>query len=438
MKYCEKCGAMMNDTDIQCPNCKNKVAVQVENDVDAKAQKKKKVKKVVLICLGVFLGINILLVAIAMLMPSSDSTDKAADSASKWIKSDTEIAENSGIYYYYDESPDDFVDKINSLLKSLADKSEVDSENADNFYKYDNKTEHEDSDVITYTYTANNNHIMGFYIDCLNGKIIDVRPVIDVTTVFSNGQGKDDLYGNMALNTALALCAYEGIEESQIDEVYKVIYNSMCNEKTTGWYINGFFAGLKTVTVSSQDTLFEVNILKMDKDLYKKTKETGEKAGNKSIEINLNQTESTTENTTTSAQIEKTEISDLFSGDLEDAKKVLGNETEAEKNLDSYTRHTFGDIVIMCEYGTNNIYSIAINYTDDTRNRYTAFGLDGNSKKTDWSKRLGNELSSNYDFDGDNVYTYENDYKGNTFNIEITVSDEVPDKITVFKQYNGQ
>lgn len=72
---------------------------------------------------------------------------------------------------------------------------------------------------------------MGFYIDCLNGKIIDVRPVIDVTTVFSNGQGKDDLYGNMALNTALALCAYEGIEESQIDEVYKVIYNSMCNEK---------------------------------------------------------------------------------------------------------------------------------------------------------------------------------------------------------------
>lgn len=42
MKYCEKCGAMMNDTDIQCPNCKNKVAVQVENDVDAKAQKKKK------------------------------------------------------------------------------------------------------------------------------------------------------------------------------------------------------------------------------------------------------------------------------------------------------------------------------------------------------------------------------------------------------------
>lgn len=438
MKYCEKCGAMMNDTDIQCPNCKNKVAVQVENDVDAKAQKKKKVKKVVLICLGAFLGINILLVAIAMLMPSSDSTDKAAGSSSKWIKSDTEIVENSGAYYYYDESPDDFVDKINSLFKSLVDKNEVNYENAENFYKYDGKTEHEDSDMITYTYTENNNHVAGFYIDCLNGKIIDVRPVIDVTTVFSNGQGKDDLYGNMAFDTALALCAYEGIEENQIDEVYKVIYNSMCNEKTTGWYINGFFAGLKTVTVPSQHTLFEVNIFKMDEDLYKKTKETGEKAGNKSIEINLNQTESTTENTTTSAQIEKTEISDLFSGDLEDAKKVLGNETEAEKNLDSYTRHTFGDIVIMCEYGTNNIYSIAINYTDDTRNRYTAFGLDGNSKKTDWSKRLGNELSSNYDSDGDNVYTYENDYKGNTFNIEITVSDEVPDKITVFKQYNGQ
>lgn len=437
MKYCEKCGAMMNDTDIQCPNCKNKVAVQVVNDVDAKARKKKKVKKVVLICLGVFLGINILLVAIAMLMPSSDSTDKAADSVSKWIKSDTKIAENSKIYFYYDESPDDFVDKINSLLKSLADKSEVDSENADNLYKYDNKTEHEDSDVITYTYTANNNQVMGFYIDCYKGKVAEVRPVINVNAMVSGGQDDiNTMYNIMSMNTALALCALEGFDENQIDEVRKTIYNSMSNNGIAGWYINGLFAALNTNT--GQEGIVQVNILKMDEDLYKKTKETGEKAGNKSIEINLNQTESTTENTTTSAQIEKTEISDLFSGDLEDATKVLGNETEVEKNLDSYTRHTFGDIVIMCEYGTNNIYSIAINYTDDTRNRYTAFGLDGNSKKTDWSKRLGNELSSNYDSDGDNVYTYENDYKGNTFNIEITVSDEVPDKITVFKQYNGQ
>lgn len=426
----------MNDTDTQCPNCQNKVAVQVGNDIDAKALKKKKVKKIVLICLGVFIGINILLVAIAMLMPSSNSTDKTAGSSSKWIKSDTEIVENSGAYYYYDESPDDFVDKINSLFKSLADKSEVSSENAENIYKYDSKTEHEDSDMITYTYTANNNHVVGFYIDCLNGKIIDVRPVIDVTTLFSNGQGKDELYGNMALDTALALCAYEGIEENQINEVYKVIYNSMCNEKTTGWYINGFFAALKTVTVPSQHTLFEVSILKMDEDLYKKTKENGEKAGNKSIEINLNQTESTSGNTTTSAQIEKTEISDLFSGDLEDAKKVLGDETEAEKNLDSYTRHTFGEIVIMCEYGTSNIYSIAIKYTDDTRDKYTAFGLDGNSKKSDWNKRFGDELSSNYNSDGDNIYSYENDYKGNNFGIEFTVSGKTPNKITIYKYSN--
>lgn len=436
MKYCGKCGAMINDTDTQCPNCKNEVAVQVGNDIDAKALKKKKVKKIVLICLGVFIGINILLVVIAMLMPSSDSTGKTAGSSSKWIKSDTEIVENSGAYYYYDESPDDFVDKINSLFKSLADKSEVSSENAENIYKYDSKTEHEDSDMITYTYTANNNHVVGFYIDCLNGKIIDVCPVIDVTTLFSNGQGKDELYGNMALDTALALCAYEGIEENQINEVYKVIYDSMCNEKTTGWYINGFFAGLKTVTVPSQHTLFEVSILKMDEDLYKKTKENGEKVGNKSIEINLNQTESTSGNTTTSAQIEKAEISDLFSGNLEDAKKVLGDETEAEKNLDSYTRHTFGDIVIMCEYGTSNIYSIAIKYTDDTRDKYTAFGLDGNSKKSDWDKRFGDELSSNYNSDGDNIYSYGNDYKGNNFGIEFTVSGETPNKITIYKYSN--
>ncbi len=436
MKYCGKCGAMMNDTDTQCPNCQNKVSVQVQNDIDAKTQKKKKIKKIVLICLGVFIGINILLVAIAMLMPSSDSTNKATDSGSKWIKSDTEIVENSGVYYYYDESPDDFVDRINSLFKSLADKSGVNSESADKFYKYDSKTKQENSDITTYTYSANNNQVMGLYIDCYKGKVAEVRPVIDVTTLFSNGQGKDELYGNMAFDTALALCAYEGIEENQIDEVYKTIYDSMCSEKITGWYINGFFATLKTDTVSSQHTLFEVYILKMDEDLYKKAKENGEKAGNKSIEITLNQTESTTSNTTTSAQIEKTEISDLFSGDLEDAKKVLGDETEAEKNLDSYTRHTFGDIVIMCEYSTSNIYSIAINYTNGTRDKYTAFGLDGNSKKSDWDKRFGGELSSNYNSDGDNVYTYENDYKGNSFDIEFTVSGETPNKITVYKYSN--
>ena len=435
MKYCGKCGAMMNDTDTQCPNCKNEVAVQVGNDIDAKALKKKKVKKIVLICLGVFIGINILLVAIAMLMPSSDSTDKAAGSSSKWIKSDTEIVENSGAYYYYDESPDDFVDKINSLFKSLADKSEVNSENTDKFYKYDSKTKQENSDITTYTYSVNNNQVMGLYIDCYKGKVAEVRPVINVNAMVNGGQDDiNTIYNNMSMNTALALCALEGIDESQIEEVQKTIYNSMSNDGITGWYINGLFAALNTNT--GQEGIVLVNILKMDEDLYKKTKENGEKAGNKSIEINLNQTESTSGNTTTSAQIEKTEISDLFSGDLEDAKKVLGDETEAEKNLDSYTMHTFGDIVIMCEYGTSNIYSIAIKYTDDTRDKYTAFGLDGNSKKSDWDKRFGDELSSNYNSDGDNIYSYENDYKGNNFGIEFTVSGETPNKITVYKYSN--
>ena len=435
MKYCGKCGAMMNDTDTQCPNCKNEVAVQVGNDIDAKALKKKKVKKIVLICLGVFIGINVLLVAIAMLMPSSDSTDKAAGSSSKWIKSDTEIVENSGAYYYYDESPDDFVDKINSLFKSLAEKSEVSSENTDKFYKYDSKTKQENSDITTYTYSANNNQVMGLYIDCYKGKVAEVRPVINVNAMVNGGQDDiNTIYNNMSMNTALALCALEGIDESQIEEVQKTIYNSMSKDGITGWYINGLFAALNTNT--GQEGIVLVNILKMDEDLYKKTKESGEKAGNKSIEINLNQTESTSGNTTTSAQIEKTEISDLFSGDLEDAKKVLGDETEAEKNLDSYTRHTFGDIVIMCEYGTSNIYSIAIKYTDDTRDKYTAFGLDGNSKKSDWDKRFGNEISSNYNSDGDNIYSYGNDYKGNNFGIEFTVSGETPNKITVYKYSN--
>lgn len=435
MKYCGKCGSIMNDTDTQCPNCKNKVAVQVGNDIDAKVQKKKKIKKIVLICLGVFIGINILLVVIAMLIPSSDSTDKASGSSSKWIKSDTEIVENSGMYYYYDESPDDFVDKINSLIKSLADKSEVNYKNAENFYKYDSKTKQENIDITTYTYSANNNQVIGLYIDCYKGKVAEVRPFLDVNAMVNGGQDDiNTIYKNMSMNVALALCVLEGIDENQIEEVQKTIYNSMSNDGITGWYINGLFAAL--IANTDLKGIVLVNILKMDEDLYKKTKESGKKAGNKSIEINLNQTESTSGNKTTSAQIEKTEISDLFSGDLEDAKKVLGDETEAEKNLDSYTMHTFGDIVIMCEYGTSNIYSIAIKYTDDTRERYTAFGLDGNSKKSDWDKRFGDELSSNYNSDGDNIYSYENDYKGNNFGIEFTVSSETPNKITIYKYSN--
>ena len=39
--YCKKCGAMMNDTDTQCPNCKNEVAVQVGNDIAEKEKSKK-------------------------------------------------------------------------------------------------------------------------------------------------------------------------------------------------------------------------------------------------------------------------------------------------------------------------------------------------------------------------------------------------------------
>lgn len=166
------------------------------------------------------------------------------------------------------------------------------------------------------------------------------------------------------------------------------------------------------------------------------TESTSSKSDKLNVSSQKNVDESEKEQSTTSAQIEKTEISDLFSGDLEDAKKVLGDETEAKKNLDSYTMHTFGDIVIMCEYGTSNIYSIAIKYTDDTRERYTAFGLDGNSKKSDWDKRFGDELSSNYNSDGDNIYSYENDYKGNNFGIEFTVSGETPNKITIYKYSN--
>lgn len=67
---------------------------------------------------------------------------------------------------------------------------------------------------------------------------------------------------------------------------------------------------------------------------------------------------------------------------------------------------------------------------------YLFFGLDGNSKKSDWNKRFGDELSSNYNSDGDNIYSYENDYKGNNFGIEFTVSGETPNKITVYKYSN--
>ena len=92
-------------------------------------------------------------------------------------------------------------------------------------------------------------------------------------------------------------------------------------------------------------------------------------------------------------------------------------------------------MTVMCGYGTDNIYSISVDYTNKNTNvEYTVFGLTENTTRMNWDSALGEMLYQGYDSDGNPVYSYELAYDENTtYNIEITATSDCPDKITVYK-----
>lgn len=148
--------------------------------------------------------------------------------------------------------------------------------------------------------------------------------------------------------------------------------------------------------------------------------------------INQNPTITCDNNVQNSGPIE---ISELFSNNLENAEKVLEPQSKAPQDLDAYTRHTYNCVTVICEYGTDNIYSISVDYTNKNTNvEYTVFGLTQNTTRMNWDNALGEMFYQGYDSDGNPVYSYELEYDENTtYDVEITATSDYPDKITVYK-----
>ena len=137
---------------------------------------------------------------------------------------------------------------------------------------------------------------------------------------------------------------------------------------------------------------------------------------------------------------EPIEISDLFEGDLKAAEKILEPQSEEVQNIEAYTRYTFNCISIMCKYGTDEIYSISVDFTNKNANtEYTVFGLGQDSTETNWDSALGEMYYQGYDSDGNPVYSYTKQYDKKTeYNIEITATSNTPDKITIYKEYTNE
>lgn len=141
---------------------------------------------------------------------------------------------------------------------------------------------------------------------------------------------------------------------------------------------------------------------------------------------------------TNSYYFEPIEIADLFYGGLEKAEEVLEPQSKAPQDIEAYTRYTFNNVAVMCEYGTNSIYSITVDFTNKNTNvDYTVFGLTKNTTRMNWDNALGEMFYQGYDSDGNPVYSYELEYNENTtYSVEITATSDTPDKIAVYKQYS--
>lgn len=151
-----------------------------------------------------------------------------------------------------------------------------------------------------------------------------------------------------------------------------------------------------------------------------------------------NSVDATATNSTvaTTEKVNPIELMSL-SNDLETAKQILGEETENTNDIEAYTKHTFGNVSILCEYETNNIYSICVNYeSEDSKEKYTVMGINGNSTIVDCEKAIGTPYYQDYDENGNKLKNYEAEYKGNNFEVEITFVSEKPIQIRIWPTNN--
>lgn len=157
---------------------------------------------------------------------------------------------------------------------------------------------------------------------------------------------------------------------------------------------------------------------------------------NSALDIAVSDTiESTTEIASQNKAIENIEILDLFES-LEKAKTVLGEETRDPQNIENYTKYSFEDVTVLCEYGTNNVYSISVEYNlENSKNKYTILGINGNSTQSDWDNTLGEMDYTNYGSYGNPICGYNIEYYGLEYTVEIVSTGNNPDKIIIYKGY---
>lgn len=264
MKQCKNCRTVNDDNFNFCKKCGSAALEQI----DDKNAKKKKIKKTVLICIGVFIGINILLFAIAMFAPSSGDTTSNSDSSSKskWINYGSEIIDGSGIYYYYDEKPQNFVDDINKVFSEIANDKNVDISKYGETAKYTiTDTTDNPNDVTTYTCSFGTANIYAYYLDCNDDGILQIRTALSIDNLVNAGiTDVNAAYSYSATNITTALVACNGVDKNKVDDMYSDLYKNLKNGKNN-FYINGFAVLGK---LDSSTRLQQYTIIKIDKDKY--------------------------------------------------------------------------------------------------------------------------------------------------------------------------
>lgn len=238
---------------------------QVEIDKNENL-KKKKIKKVILICVCIIIGVNLLLLAIVMFTPSSCDETSVTSSSSKWIKSDSELIEGSNLYYYYKETPQNFIDEINKNFSLLAKNNciNVSSYNKSQLFSITNTTNNPNN-VTTYTCSFGTSQICGFYLDSTDDGIIQIRTGVSINALVDAGiTDVSVVYGYNALEITTALVNCAVIDEDKADEVYDDLYAYLKDGKTD-FYINGLAVH---GSLDSSTNIQQFTIIKIDEDKY--------------------------------------------------------------------------------------------------------------------------------------------------------------------------
>lgn len=283
MRYCSNCGKELNETESFCSNCGQPVGNTSE--AITKSNKKSKNKKVLTALLIVFILVFVIPMIIGFAAAVfSDDTDTADENSAVtsdysedsegsggvsqndgWIYYESgllnSVESSSNIYYVYDMSADDFISKVNENFEKMADQQGVSDADANQSeFEYNDKLENNmDQNVITYTYTLNGNNILGFYIDTIDSKIFQIRPVINTDSYIDNGYSVDDIYGHFSLLNMLALSALDVIDIKTNQQTYTNIYENLQNG-VSRFYKSGILFYLSTTDNSSAITFQMIRV----------------------------------------------------------------------------------------------------------------------------------------------------------------------------------